>query len=79
MSAESFPPEEEMKKNMGAVDRTIRTIVALVLVACVVMHKISGVLAIVAAVVAAAFLTMSAVGWCPVYAPLKISTLKKKP
>ncbi len=68
-----------MKKNMGAVDRTIRTVVALVLVALVVMHKISGVLAIIAAVVAAAFLTMSAVGWCPVYAPLKISTLKKKP
>jgi len=79
MRAESLPPEEKMKKNMGAVDRTIRTVVALVLVACVVMHKINGVWAIVAAVVAAAFLTMSAVGWCPVYAPLKISTLKKKP
>jgi hypothetical protein len=43
------------------------------------MHKISGILAIVAAVVAAAFLLMSAVGWCPVYAPLKISTRKTPP
>ena len=66
-----------MTKNMGAVDRSIRTIVALVLAALVVMHKISGVVAIIAAVIAAAFLLMSAVGWCPVYAPLKISTLRK--
>jgi len=66
-----------MTKNMGAIDRSIRTIVALVLAALVVMHKISGVVAIIAAVVAAAFLLMSAVGWCPVYAPLKISTLRK--
>ena len=68
-----------MTKNMGAIDRSIRTIVALVLAALVVMHNISGVVAIIAAVVAAAFLLMSAVGWCPVYAPLKISTLKRKP
>lgn len=66
-----------MTKNMGAIDRSIRTIVALVLAALVVMHKISGVVAIIAAVIAAAFLLMSAVGWCPVYAPLKISTLRK--
>jgi hypothetical protein len=66
-----------MTKNMGAIDRSIRTIVALVLAALVVMHNISGVVAIIAAVVAAAFLLMSAVGWCPVYAPLKISTLRK--
>jgi hypothetical protein len=68
-----------MNKNMGTIDRSVRSVVALVLAALVVMHKISGILAIVAAVVAAAFLLMSAVGWCPVYAPLKISTRKTPP
>jgi hypothetical protein len=61
---------------MGAVDRGIRTLVALVLAALVVMHKISGVLAVVVAVVAAVFLMTSAMGWCPAYAPLKLSTVR---
>jgi DUF2892 family protein len=66
-----------MTKNMGAIDRSIRTIVALVLAALVVMHKISGTVAIIAAVVAAVFLLTSAIAFCPGYAPFKLSTLKK--
>jgi hypothetical protein len=48
-----------------------------VLAALVVMHKISGTVAIIAAVVAAVFLLTSAVAWCPAYAPFKLSTLRK--
>jgi hypothetical protein len=66
-----------MTKNMGAIDRSIRTLLALVLAALVVMHKISGTVAIIAAVVAAVFLLTSAVAWCPAYAPLKFSTLRR--
>ena len=66
-----------MTKNMGTIDRSIRTIVALVLAALVVMHKISGTVAIIAAVVAAVFLLTSAIAFCPAYAPLKLSTLRK--
>ncbi len=66
-----------MTKNMGAIDRSIRTIVALVLAALVVMHRISGTVAIIAAVVAAVFLLTSAMAWCPAYAPFKLSTLRK--
>jgi len=65
-----------MKKNMGSVDRTIRILVAIVVVALFVMGKISGVLAIVLAVIAGVFLATGLLGWCPGYVPLKFSTRK---
>jgi hypothetical protein len=65
-----------MTKNMGIADRIIRTIVALVVVILVITGEISGALAVILGIVAAAFLLTSAIGWCPLYLPLKISTKK---
>jgi hypothetical protein len=65
-----------MTKNMGIADRIIRTIVALVVVILLITGKISGALAVILGIVAAAFLLTSAIGWCPLYLPLKISTKK---
>jgi hypothetical protein len=65
-----------MTKNMGVADRIIRTIVALVVVILLITGKISGAIAVILGIVAAAFLLTSAIGWCPLYLPLKISTKK---
>jgi K+-transporting ATPase A subunit len=65
-----------MTKNMGIADRIIRTIVALVVIILLITGKISGALAVILGIVAAVFLLTSAIGWCPLYLPLKISTKK---
>ncbi len=65
-----------MKKNMGTLDRVIRTIIALAVVALYYSGKISGTLAIVLGIVAIAFLVTSLVGWCPSYVPFGLSTRK---
>jgi len=66
-----------MKANMGAVDRLIRILVAVVVVVLYFTDRISGYLAIILGIVAVVFLLTSAVGYCPAYVPLKISTKKK--
>lgn len=65
-----------MQKNMGTLDRAIRTVLALVVVALYFTGKISGTLAIVLGVIAVAFLVSSLVSWCPMYAPFRFSTRK---
>lgn len=67
-----------MKKNMGTADRIVRLIVAVILAVLYFTGQISGTLAIVLGIVAIAFLVTSAIGWCPLYAPFKISTCKKE-
>lgn len=65
-----------MNKNMGAVDRVIRILVALVVVVLYFTGKISGTLAIVLGIVAIAFVITSFMGWCPGYLPFGLSTRK---
>lgn len=65
-----------MKPNMGTVDRAVRVVVALAIGALYLTGTISGTLAIVALVVAVVFLGTSAVGTCPAYVPLGLSTRK---
>lgn len=67
-----------MKKNMGTADRVIRTVVAVVIALLYFTGAISGTLAVVLSIVAIAFLLTSAIGFCPVYVPFRISTKKKK-
>ena len=66
-----------MKKNMGIADRIIRTVAAVVIGVLLLAGTLSGTLAIVLGILAIVFLLTSAVGWCPLYAPLGISTMKK--
>ncbi|MBW2560248.1 MAG: DUF2892 domain-containing protein [Deltaproteobacteria bacterium] len=67
-----------MKKNMGSIDRSIRTILALVVAVLYFTGNISGIAAIILGVLAIIFLITSFVGFCPLYTVLGISTNKKK-
>lgn len=66
-----------MKKNMGTIDRVVRIVVAIAVLALFLTHVIAGPLAIVLGVIAAVFVLTSFVGVCPLYIPLKVSTAKK--
>lgn len=66
-----------MKKNMGTIDRVIRTIIAAAIAALYFTGQISGTLAIVLGIVAVAFLLTSLISWCPTYVPFGISTRKE--
>jgi hypothetical protein len=66
-----------MKKNMGAVDRIIRTVIAIALVALIATGRIAEIWAVVAAIVAVAFLLTSAAGFCPAYWPFNISSRRR--
>ncbi len=70
--------EGEMKKNMGAADRIIRTILAIVVAVLYFTNQITGTAAIILGIIAIIFLLTSFVGFCPLYAPFKISTRKKE-
>ena len=65
-----------MKKNMGTVDRLVRTLLALGVGVLYFTGRISGTLAIVLGAFAVVFLATSFVAWCPLYAPLGISSRK---
>ena len=67
-----------MKKNMGALDRIIRTILAVVVVVLYFTKQISGTAAIILGIIAVVFLLTSLIGFCPLYVPFKISTQKKE-
>ena len=66
-----------MTKNMGNLDRAFRLIVVLAIGIAYLMGALSGTLAIVLGVVAAAFLLTSLVGTCPAYLPFGLSTRSK--
>ena len=65
-----------MKQNMGTLDRLIRFILAVIIGILYFTGQISGTAAIVLGVVAIAFILTSAIGHCPAYIPLKLSTKK---
>lgn len=62
---------------MGNLDRAFRLIVVLVIGIAYLTGTLSGTLAIVLGVVAAAFLLTSLVGTCPAYLPFGLSTRGK--
>lgn len=67
-----------MTKNMGTLDRVLRTIVAIVLGVLVYNGTIAGTLGTILAVVAVVFLLTSLVSFCPLYKPLGLSTCARK-
>lgn len=67
-----------MKPNMSSTDRSIRTFLAVALVALAWMGYITGTWAIVAYVVATVFLLTSFVSFCPLYAVSGISSCPVK-
>lgn len=65
-----------MKQNMGSMDRVIRVVVAVVVAVLYFTGVISGTAAIILGILAIIFLLTSVVGFCPLYAPFKLSTKK---
>ena len=66
-----------MKKNMGSVDRMVRTLLAIGVGVLYVTGRISGTLAVVLGAFAVVFLLTSFLAWCPAYAPIGFSTRKQ--
>jgi hypothetical protein len=63
---------------MGTVDRIIRILLAVVVLVLYLTGAISGLAAVILGVLAVIFVLTSLVGFCPLYLPFKLSTLRKK-
>jgi len=66
-----------MKKNMGTADKTIRTIIAIVLAILYYTGTITGTFGIVILIVAAILLITSLINFCPLYPIIRVNTCKK--
>ncbi len=67
-----------MKKNMGIADRSIRTLVGLVIAVLYFTNVIGGVLGIVLLILGIVNIIASVIGSCPVYPLLGFNTCSKK-
>lgn len=66
-----------MKRNMGTTDRVIRSLLAVGVGVLYFADLIGGTVALVLGAFAVVFLLTSFVAWCPLYAPIGISTRKQ--
>ena len=66
-----------MTRNMGTLDRAIRTVIAVVVAVLYFTGRIEGTVGIVLLVFAAVFAVTSFIGSCPAYMLLGISTCEK--
>jgi hypothetical protein len=66
-----------MKKNMGSADRSLRTLLAVLMAVLVMTEIVKGALAYIFVALTAIFLITSILGFCPLYVPFKISTLRQ--
>jgi hypothetical protein len=66
-----------MKTNMGKIDRTIRVVVAIAIAALYFFNILSGTIAAVLLVLALVFVVTGFIGFCPLYLPFGISTLRR--
>ena len=69
-----------MKTNMGSVDRIIRLLIAVAFGLMYFTNFATGVTGTILLIIAIVFVLTSAIGFCPLYAPLGINTctLKEK-
>ena len=65
-----------MKKNMGTIDRAVRTLLALTVIVLYFTGMITGTAAVILGIFAAIFLATSILGFCPLYLPLKLKTCR---
>lgn len=66
-----------MKLNVSNTDRIIRAVAGVVLLYLGFGGVLSGSLAVVVDVIGVVLLATAAIGFCPLYAMLKVSTLKQ--
>jgi uncharacterized membrane protein len=67
-----------MKKNMGTIDKSVRILIAAVVVLLFFTNVISGVLAYILLALSAVFVLTSLLGFCPLYLPFGLSTKKQE-
>lgn len=67
-----------MKTNMGKIDRVARIGAAIGIAILYSANILTGTLGMILLFVAVALVLTSFVGFCPLYAPFSISTLRKK-
>lgn len=67
-----------MKPNMGTIDRVARIIIALVIVVLFFTNIITGVVGIIALVLAGIFVLTSLISFCPLYLPFGMTTCPRK-
>ncbi|MBW1913715.1 MAG: DUF2892 domain-containing protein [Deltaproteobacteria bacterium] len=67
-----------MKKNMGVIDRLVRTLLAIIVLLLYWTGNISGLAAIILGIFAIIFIITSTISFCPLYVLLKISTRREK-
>ncbi len=63
-----------MKPNMGTLDRVIRAIVGIALIAAFPLGLLQGTIGMIALVVGVVLLITAALRWCPPYSLLGINT-----
>lgn len=68
-----------MKKNLNNTDKTVRTLLAILLAALYITRIVSGIPGIILMVIATFLLITAFVRFCPVYHLLGISTKKTAP
>ena len=66
------------KNNMGGIDRAIRAIVGIILLALYFMGTVAGAWGWVALIVGVVLLATAVLGWCPPYSLLGINTCSTK-
>lgn len=66
-----------MKKNMGAADKIIRVLVALIVGILIYANVLSGTWALVAGIVSLVLVATSLFSFCPLYTLLGLSTCRK--
>ncbi len=67
-----------LNKNMGTIDRIVRLVAVVIIVALYFTGQLTGLAAIILAIVAVVLLLTSIISWCPAYLPFGISTCKKE-
>ena len=67
-----------MQRNIGSIDKFVRALVAVVIGILYFTDQIAGTAAIILGIFAIVLLLTSALGFCPLYWPLKLSTIKIK-
>ena len=68
----------QMKKNMGTIDKVVRILAAIVIAGLYFANIISGTVAIVILIIAGIFIFTSFMSFCPLYYPFGISTRKEQ-
>lgn len=67
-----------MARNVGGIDRAVRVIVSLALLAIAFFHIVNGVPAILAYVFGVIAMATAVLGYCPAWVPLGINTSSPK-